>query len=828
MLQRWGWRLSGVLACVCLLSEISPVLGQSPAAVRAWPEAVQLSGNWDRAQLTVAAAQADGQFGPRSADLTSRSAFVSSNPAVVAVDPQGRLLAVGDGQAVITISVDGQSRDVPVSVGGVLPAPQIGFMQHVMPILSKAGCNAGACHASQFGKGGFKLSVFGYAPNEDREQIARDLISRRVDFIDPTRSLFLRKPTLETPHGGNRRLEKGSVDYQILCAWIASGAPGPTGNEPKVTELRVSPERRVGEVGLTQQLQVTAVYSDGVVHDVTHWTKFDSTDDSVARVTTGGLLEMVGRGQGGVMARFEGQAYVVPVIVPYATEVPLANWQDQNFIDTLAAAKFRELGIEPSPLCDDATFLRRVYFDVTGTLPTPEQAAAFLDSPAPDKRSQLIDELLGLTGDPARDTHQEDYAAYWTLKWADLLRCSSAVAGEQGMWALHNWIRDSFRTNKPFSTFVQELVTAQGSAFSSGPANYYRIFGNPQDLAEATSQLFLGVRLQCAKCHHHPFEKYGQEDYYALAAFFARVGTKGGQEFGLFAGEQIVLVRNGGEVTHPRTGAVLPPTPLEGQPVAESPDRREQLAAWIVARDNKFFARNIVNRYCAYLLGRGLVEPVDDMRATNPATNEPLLAALAEDFAASGYDVKHLLRTILNSRLYQLSSQPTPDNRTDGRFYSHYLVKRIPAEALLDAVDRATGTQTKFRSLPLGTRATALPDSNYDDYFLTVFGKPKRTSVCECERSPDANLAQALHTLNGDTISNKISAGDGRIARLLTAQAPHEAIVTELYLATFSRRPTAEELALCQQLLTESPDPKTFYEDLLWSLVNSKQFLFVH
>jgi hypothetical protein len=762
----------------------------------------------------------------RSEDLTHRAAYSSSDPAVAAVDAGGRLLAVADGEATIAVALDGVTRAVPVRVEGVAGGPPVSFLRDVLPVLSKAGCNSGACHASQYGKGGFKLSVFGFDPAADRQAIVRDEMGRRIDALRPDQSLLLLKPTMAVPHGGNRRLEPGSTDYQVLRTWIEEGAPGPATDEPAVTGIAVTPPSRVGPTGLTQQLQVVATYSDGTTRDVTAWAKFDSMDESVATVTPQGRYQAVGRGQAPVMVRFEGQAAVSLVVVPLADGVELAGWVDQNFVDTHAAAKFRELGIEPSPPCDDATFLRRAHLDAIGTLPTVEEAVAFLDSADPDKRTRLVDRLLGLTGDPAQDVYTDEYAAYWSLKWSDLVRCSSATIGEQGMWALHNWIKESFRRNKPLDQFVRELVTARGSVYMNGPANYYRVASNPQDLAETTAQLFLGVRLGCARCHHHPFEKYGQEDYYAFAAFFARVGVKGSQEFGLFGQEQIVLVRSGGEVTHPRTGQALPPTPLEGEPAAEGADRRDALAAWLTAPDNPFFARNIANRYASYLLGRGLVEPVDDQRGTNPASNEALLAALSGDLVAGGYDVKRLIRAIMTSRLYQLDSQPTAANAADGRFYSHYYVRRLAAEPLLDAIDRACGTRTKFRNLPLGTRAIELPDADYPDYFLSVFGKPKRTSVCECERTNDGNLAQALHLLGGATVQSKLSDGGGRIARLLAEQRAGDEAVAELYLATLSRRPTEEELALCRELSAAAPDPRTFYEDLLWSLLNTKQFQF--
>ena len=794
------------------------------------PAQVALQRNFAQVQLVVTQS-VDGQVSERSDDLTPSSKFVSSDPKIATVDEAGRVVAVSNGQAKLTVTVDGKTVEVPVTVTEIVETPLLDYARDIAPVLSKAGCNQGACHAQQYGQGGFKVSVFGSDQSDDREAIIRDRQQRRTNFISPEESLFLLKPTMQIPHGGGKRMQAGSVDHQILVAWLRGGAPGPVKDAPKVVGLQVVPKQRVGEAGLKQQLRVDATYSDGSTRDVTAWAKFDSMDEAILDVTATGFVSTLDAGQAPVMIRFEGQAAISMFVVPYEKEFQLTDWKsaDGSFVDELAAAKFQQLGIQPSPLCDDATFVRRAFLDATGTQPTIEQVQAFLKSDSPKKREALIDELLGLTGDPDRDIHNDSYAAYWTLKWSDLIRNTSKGGGvELAMWSMHNWMKEAFRTNRPFDKVVAELVTAKGSVYSSGPANYFRIFANSTDLTEATAQLFLGVRLECAKCHHHPFEKYTQGDYYAFSAFFSRVGTKRSEEFGLFGGESVVIVKSSGEATHPKTRQRLLPTPLEGEPRDHPLDRRIALAEWLTAKDNGLFARNIANRYVGYLLGQGLVEPVDDMRSTNPPTNPELLDALAKHFVDSGFDLKQLIRAIMVSRLYQLSSDLTEKNAKDSRFYSHFYVKRLPAEVMLDSIDQATGSQTKFQNLPLGTRAIELPDAEYPNYFLNTFAKPRRASVCECERSPDQNLAQTLHILNGDTITTKLSDKNGRIAKLLAAKTPDEKIIEELYLASLCRSPRPEEVAVAQEFVKSSESPQVGYQDLLWALICSKNFLFVN
>jgi hypothetical protein len=830
---RWagmmGWTCRGiVLGCLATLGAGSPGSAAERPAVVVWPPKVELTGNFARCQLVVMRAELDGQVGPRSEDLTAKASYQCSDPQVARVSPAGLVLALANGSAQITVRVDQTEVVVPVEVEKVAQPPQVSFTGQIRPILNKAGCALAACHAAQHGKGGFKLSVFGSEPDKDHLAIVREATGRRINPLEPDRSLIVLKPTMQLPHGGGRRIEKDSVEQQMLAAWVAGGAHPPRKEDPEVVQLFVQPDKRVGEVGLTQQLRVEAQYSDGSRADVTALARFDSLDEGVVQVTPSGHVTAVGRGQAAVMIRYEGQATISLFVVPYATEVDLSDWQSHNIVDELAVAKFRELGLPPSPPCDDATFLRRAMLDAIGTLPTPDEVRAFVASSDPDKRTKLVDRLLGLTGDPSLDTYNDAYAAWWSLKWSDLLRNNSADLGEQGMWAMHNWLREALRTNRPLDEVVRELITARGSIYTRGPANYYRVHKDASMLAEATAQLFLGVRIECAKCHHHPFEKYSQDDYYGLAAFFARTGTKNSEEFGLFGREQAVIVRDSGEVRHPRTGQVVPPKLLDGPPADHPLDRRIPLAEWLTSPDNPYFARSVANRYVGYLLGRGLVEPVDDLRSTNPPTNPPLLEAIARHFVQHHYDLKQLLRLIMTSRLYQLDAQPTAANASDSKFYSHFTVKRLPAEALLDAIDRVTEVPTKHRNLPLGTRAIELPDAEYPDYFLNVFAKPRRVSVCECERSPDPSLAQALHTLNGDTLTAKLRDPKGRIARLLKEQKSHEQIVEELYLAALSRFPTAEEIHASRELKEEAASPADFYQDLLWALLNSKEFLFVH
>jgi hypothetical protein len=797
------------------------------AAFDVSPTEIHLKGPFERVQMLVREKTANDRNPDYADDLTASVCYKSSAEKIIQVNHSGLVTAHGNGSAVITVVNGEKTQQIPVTVSD-FDSPQIDFLKDVRPVLSKGGCAAAACHAAQHGKGGFKLSVFGYDPVADYDAIATQARGRRVSTLLPDRSLVLEKATMRMSHGGGLRLHPNSLEYQTIRDWIQKGAPKSKEPEDLVKSVEVFPKQRVDSLGFKQQLRVLATYADGSQRDVTPLALYDAIDSGVLNVKPDGLVAAVGKGQSAVMIRYEGQVAVSTFVIPYGEQAKLADWENYNFMDELAAKKFQDVGLEPSPLCEDATFIRRAFLDAIGSLPTSQQVSDFVASTEANKRMHLIDQLLGLTGDPSLDIYGDRYAAFWTLRWSDLIRNNSASLGEQGMWAMHNWMRDSFRKNLPFNQFVNEMVMAKGSIFSNGPANFFRVHGDSSALTEATSQLFMGVRLECAKCHQHPFESISQSDYYSMAAFFSRVGTKNSEEFGLFGSETVVMVRPSGEVSHPRTKVKLDPKPLFGKPTDHQLDRRIPLAHWLTSAENPFFARSVVNRYMGYLLGSGLVEPVDDMRSTNPPSNEALLDALTKDFVSQQFNLKHLLRTIMASRLYSLSSQPTHENVADERFYSHFQVKRLAAEPLLDAIDYATGVPTKFKNLPLGTRAIELPDAEYPDYFLNTFAKPRRASVCECERSPDANLAQALHTLNGDTLATKIAGKEGRIAKLIQEKKSHEDIVQELYLTALCRPPTAAELETSHEFLKESDSPEVCYQDLLWALLNSKQFLFVY
>jgi hypothetical protein len=780
-----------------------------------FPEKIELSGPRAEQPLGVLGDYADG----RQWDLSRAASFKVESEKIATVTA-GVLRPVADGETNVVISVGLQSVKVPVTVKDSGKDVPVSFAREIVPVLTRMGCNQGACHGAALGRGGFRLSLRGFDPSFDHPQIVQSAEGRRIVLSDPERSILLMKPAGQMEHQGGERFAVGSREYNLIKQWLQDGVPEPVAREATVTSLQVWPPKRLMALREQQQILVRAVWSDGLVTDVTPMVQFDAINEGVAAVSPAGLITAKGPGESHVMLRYQGQATIATVTLPYGQLPPGTTIPTSNFIDEKLAARWKALGLTPSALCSDEEFLRRLSLDAIGTLPTPAEVKAFLADKSPDKRTKVIDAML----------ERPEFVDFWALKWGDLLRINRDLLQDKGMWCFHNWVRASLRDNKPVDEMVREIITAEGSPFMDGPANYYMAARTPPDWAETTAQLFLGVRMQCAKCHQHPFEKWTQDDYAGLAAFFARMGTKNSQEYGLFGRETVIFLKTTGEQTHPRKGNVVKPHPLDGPDMDDPLDRRRKLADWLTAKDNRFFARNIVNRFWAYTMGRGLVEPVDDMRATNPPSNPELLDALAADFAGHNFDLKHLLRTIFQSRAYQLSAVATAGNKMDASNIQHtrYQPKRLTAEQLADALDFATGTREKYVGLPLGTRAIQLPDTKVRSFLMDTFGRPPRQVTCECERTTQPNIAQAMHLLNGDFLNKKIEAPTGRIETLLKAKATTDALIDELYLSTLSRLPTSDERTWAKGWVGRAPNVKEGACDLLSVLLNSREFLFNH
>src|SRR5574341_1225170 len=647
----------------------------------------------------------------------------------------------------------------PVSLNTTKPASEIttpaggwSFRNHVIPVLTRLGCNSGACHGAAAGKNGFKLTLRGYDPELDYNTLTRQSLGRRINQIETAKSLLLLKPTMAIGHGGGKRMDVDSLEYKVIAGWIASGVAAPAESDPRIIRLEVTPKASTLAAGAEQRLKVLAHYNDGQIEDVTRWVKYSSADPSVASVDDDGKVKMQGHGETAISVWYQSQVSFTRVANPFPNTINsevFAKSPRRNFIDDLVIKKLRTLNIAPSEQTTDSEFIRRAFLDATGALPTPQEVERFVADKLSDKRAKLIDSLL----------EREEYVDYWTNRWSDLFLVSSAKIGETAMWSFYNWIREGVAANKPWDRMAREVVTASGNTLENGAANYYVMHKEKTELTENFSMAFLGMSITCARCHNHPLEKWTQKQYYQMANLFARVGMKNGAR----AGDVQVYTNPVGEVNHPRLGRPLPPAPLDGEELAldSTRDRRQHLAKWLVSPNNPYFAKSLVNRVWKNFMGRGLVEAVDDMRATNPPSNEELLNALTKDFSDHGFDIKHLIRTIMNSAAYQRSSKPNEANKQDERHYSRYIIKRLPAEAMLDAISQITGVPTEFPGQPPGTRAMQLPDPRVNSYFLTIFGKPPRLATCECERTSEPSVTQALHVINGDTINQKLRAPGG-------------------------------------------------------------------
>ena len=709
----------------------------------------------------------------------------------------------------------------------------LSFVNDIEPILTKAGCNAGVCHAKAItGQRGFRLSVLGFEPEEDYEAIVKQGKGRRVFPPAPEESLLITKGAAIVPHTGGKKIEPGSDHYKTLVRWIADGMNYASADEPKLNEIVVEPGRTTMKVQTTLQLKVTARYSDGSERDVTPLALYEANDRAMAEAGDQGLVKTLDiPGNVAVMVRYGGRVSVCSVSIPLGVKVDSVP-PVKNFIDQHVFANLKEIGVPPSPLCDDSTFLRRVTLDVAGRIPTAEETQAFMSSKEPDKRDRVVDSLL----------NSPDYADYFANKWTALLKNTRAEAADiTSNFAFHAWMRDSLLANTPYDQIVRQVLASTGTIVSNPPVAWYKRVKEPNVQLEDVAQLFLGVRMQCAQCHHHPFEKWTQAEYYHLAAFFSQIGRKPTA----IAGEDLIFHKRGvAQAEHRKTRVMLKPAGLGEPPMDIPPDEDPRLALvdWMSKKDNPFFAKSLVNRYWKHFFKRALVEPEDDLRDTNPPTNPELFEALAKSFTESGYDLKGLVRTMVQSHTYQLSAMPNAHNAVDRQAYSHFYPKRMTAEVLLDSIDSVTGSKTDFADLPPGTRAVSLPDNSYNraSPFLKVFGRPEGASVCECERVQSASLAQSLHLMNAADVKAKLTAPNGRAEQLTKAELPEPKRIRELYLAAFSREPSADEVRIAEShLLKPRTDAqgkpldsqrskRNGYEDLLWALLNTKEFLYNH
>lgn len=780
-------------------------------------EALQLKGSDARQQLLVTGILADG-----IRDFTHQVSYTVAPDKVVQVDKNGVVIPVGDGAATITArGAEGLAATLSVSVKDFASISPVNFPNQIVPIFTKAGCNAGGCHGKASGQNGFRLSLLGFEPGEDYEHLVKEARGRRLFPAAPDNSLLLLKATGTLPHGGGKRLEPDSNDYKLLVRWIKQGMPYGKPSDPTVARIEVFPKQRTMPIGGEQQLVVMAHYTDGSVEDVTRSALFEPNDKEMAKTDETGKVQLFNQpGDVAVMVRYQAKVAVFRATIPLGASV--ANLpKPRNFVDELVFKKLVDVGMPPSEMSDDATFLRRVSVDIAGRLPTPEETKRFNEDKSANKRDKWIDTLLD----------GPEYADYFANKWSALLRNKRGTPTHmRGTYAFHDWIRDSLLTNKPYDQFVREIIAASGEIGENPAVAWYRQAKETTTQLEDTAQLFLGTRLQCAQCHHHPFERWSQQDYYSFAAFFSQVGRKPGSR----PGEEIIFHKRGkASATNKKTKLSVQPAGLGAHSVELTPDDdpREALADWMASKNNPFFARSLANRYWKHFFGRGLVEPEDDIRETNPPTNPELLDALANHFIGSGFDMKDLVRVICRSHVYQLASTPNEHNKVDKQNFSRYYPKRLTAEVLLDAINQVSKSENRFDGLPAGIHAVQLPDNSFNasSYFLTVFGRPEMSSSCECERSQDASLAQSLHLLNAKDIQEKLSNDKGRAALLASNKQSSESNIRELYLWAYTREPNDQELKLAKSYIEKkTAKAREAYEDIIWALINTKEFLFNH
>ena len=805
-----------LFAAACALPLLAFGAGPALTEVKVFPGDVNLKTRQDRQAIVVQAVYADGV----TRDVTAQAGYSIANKSLVKFE-QFALTPVADGRTELKVKFQSKTLTVPVNVESAQAEQSISFALDVMPVLTRAGCNTGGCHGSSRGKDGFRLSLFGYDPEGDHFRLTREAIGRRINLALPEDSLLLEKATGRVPHTGGERFKADSEFYRTLLAWLKAGAPKDGTDVPKVVRVEINPRQSVIEgAGAAQQLNVRAFYSDGTDRDVTPLTVFMSNNDVAVKVSENGKATAGARGEAFITARFEGHATGVQVLsIPKDLKFTWPQVAENNIIDTLINAKLKKLRIAPSGLCDDATFLRRVYLDITGTLPAPADVRKFLADSASAKREAVVDELLT----------RKEFVDLWVMKWAELLQIRSADQQLQMSYksALQyfDWLEDQITRNVPVDVMVKSLLTATGPSFETPAANFYKVERDTLKLSENVAQAFMGVRIQCAQCHNHPFDRWTMNDYYSFAAFFAQVGRKPGED----PRETIVFNNGSGGVKHPVGGKDIAPQFLGGsQPaIAKGADRRQILADWLASTENPYFARNLSNIIWAHFFGKGIVDPVDDVRVSNPASNPELLDQLAAQLTTYRYDFKKLIRDICTSRTYQLSSMANDTNAADDRNFAKGGIRRIRAEVLLDALSTVTGSSEKLRGLPQGARAVEIADGRTSTYFLTTFGRATRETPCSCEVKMEPNLSQALHLLNGDAVNAKVVNG-GLVKKLIKEGRTRAEIIEELYLRTLSRLPTATETDRLEAFFTEGKTDDVVLNDLFWSLLNAKEFVFNH
>lgn len=820
------WLLSALALSVCLVASLDAT-ETSAVKLAVFPERITLTGNDDARQLIITEHLAD-----KSLDVTGTAKLTVADPTLAKVLPGGRIIPLANGKTTISLQHAGRTITVPIEINRVGENLPINFPNQIVPIFTKLGCNAGGCHGKASGQNGFRLSLLGFEPDLDFQTLVKEGRGRRLFPAAPDESLLLKKGAGLMPHGGGKKLEKDSDEYKVLRRWIAAGMPWGDEKDPTVTRIQVYPEQRVVSRSGHQQLAVLAHYSNGSIEDVTRRAQYESNETDIASVEPSGIVN-VGKtsGEAGIMIRYQGLVTVFRATVPLGVTIPAYTFPNNNFIDAHVQKKYQQLGLVPSDLANDAVFIRRVSIDVTGTLPTPEEVSRFVSDTDPQKRAKLIDQLL----------ERPEYAYTFANKWADILKVKRNGDPKRapGTQAFHSWLMQAMANDLPYDQFVRSIIAATGDETTHPPVVWYKEERDLGTLVDDTAQVFLGQRLACANCHHHPFEKWSQDDYWGMASFYGRVARKNIPIPGApnNRGDQMLRlwVKRDGAATNKRTSKPADIKALDAPvlKIDNGDDPRNLLVDWMIDKNNRFVAKAIVNRYWAHFFGRGIVDPLDDMRVTNPPSNPELLQALADDFVQHGMSLKRLVKTLVSSRVYQLSAVPTEFNKTDKQNFTRFYPRRLGAEVLLDALSQVTESPTTFAGQPTDVhgphRAMMLPDENHGSYFLEVFGKPARTSSCECERTNDANLAQALHLLNSDEVQQKLSRAGGRADKLALNKLKDDTTqVRDLFLWCYGRPPTDKQLATSLDHIKKlGPNRKQAYENLLWALVNTKEFLFV-